>query len=54
MAFAAADRFLIECRRAEIVMHGLEIAEAVAGQINLGAGSAVGHGCSKGYGLALL
>ena len=32
MAFAAADRFFIERRRAEIVMHGLEIAEAVAGQ----------------------
>ena len=43
MAFAAADRFLIERRRAEIVMHGLEIAEAVAGK----ARSAVGHECSK-------
>ena len=32
MAFAAADRFLIKRRRAEIAIHGLEIAEAVAGR----------------------
>jgi hypothetical protein len=47
MAFATAQRFFIERRRAEIEMHGLEIAQAVAGQIIHGAICAVGHDRSQ-------
>ena len=54
MAFAAAERFLIERRRAEIAMHGFEIAKAVAGQIIHWAESTVGHGSLQWCGLHLL